>query len=70
MTSHYSYQSCKNIGNIFQFMFPDSFIAQTLYLVLRQRNSARWNCIVGNRNTFEIQFQASHRSVLMHDDKK
>jgi hypothetical protein len=29
ITSHYSYKSCKNIGNIFQFMFPDSPIAKT-----------------------------------------
>ena len=24
ITSHYSYKSCENVGNIFQFMFPDS----------------------------------------------
>jgi hypothetical protein len=29
ITSHYSYKSCKNIGNMFQFMFPDSPIAKT-----------------------------------------
>ena len=29
ITSHYSNKSCKNIGNIFQFMFPDSLIAKT-----------------------------------------
>jgi len=29
ITSHYSNKSDKNIGNIFQFMFPDSLIAKT-----------------------------------------
>jgi hypothetical protein len=29
ITSHYSYKSCENVGNIFQFMFPDSLIDQT-----------------------------------------
>ena len=28
ITSHYSYKSCENVGNIFQYMFPDSLIAQ------------------------------------------
>ena len=28
ITSHYSNKFCKNIGNIFQFMFPDSLIAK------------------------------------------
>jgi hypothetical protein len=30
ITSHYSNKSCNNIGNIFQFMFPDSLIAKTI----------------------------------------
>ena len=29
ISSHYSNKSCKNIGNIFQFMFPGSLIAKT-----------------------------------------
>ena len=29
ITSHYYYKSFGNVGNIFQFMFPDSLIAQT-----------------------------------------
>lgn len=29
ITSNYSYKSCENVGNICQFMFPDSLIAQT-----------------------------------------
>jgi hypothetical protein len=29
ITSYYSNKSCKNIGNIFQFTFPDSLIAKT-----------------------------------------
>ena len=28
ITSHYSYKSCKNVENIFHFMFPDSLIAK------------------------------------------
>ena len=36
ITSHYSYKSCENIGNIFQSMFLNSLISKHLHVLKRK----------------------------------
>ena len=72
ITSHYSNKSCKNIGNIFQLMFPDSFIAKTFacaekktaHLVLHPMFS---NLLTENdkkQNSYVLLFDESMNSEL------